>query len=243
MEPAATWSQQHDKLGGGEVTDRSLAATATVCRSMVDALGVSGVAVAVLADHESREMVHATDPVVAQLDELQFTLGEGPCLDAFVTRAPVLVPDLGSTADAEHWPGFAQAAVAVGARAVFAFPLVAGDEAFGVVEMYRRVAGGLSVEEVARASLMVDAAVGVVLHDLAGDDALLSTATMPDPLFGRPEVHQAAGMLSQQLGTSVGAALARLRAAAFADGVPINELARDVLARRLRLDEDSRERP
>ncbi|MBV8992163.1 MAG: ANTAR domain-containing protein, partial [Pseudonocardiales bacterium] len=52
------------------------------------------------------------------------------------------------------------------------------------------------------------------------------------------EVHQATGMISVQLGISVGEAFARLRARAFADDRLLSELATDVVARRIRFDHE-----
>jgi hypothetical protein len=51
------------------------------------------------------------------------------------------------------------------------------------------------------------------------------------------EVHQASGVVSVQLEVSVGEALVRLRAHAFATGHPLSEVAAAVVAHRLRLDE------
>ncbi|MGK2239135.1 MAG: hypothetical protein ACI9JD_001684 [Rhodococcus sp. (in: high G+C Gram-positive bacteria)] len=50
---------------------------------LVREVGVDGVGVAVFATDATRDLVFASDELVEQLDELQFTLGEGPCLDAY----------------------------------------------------------------------------------------------------------------------------------------------------------------
>jgi hypothetical protein len=59
------------------------------------------------------------------------------------------------------------------------------------------------------------------------------------PEFDRSDfhfvVHQASGMVSEQLRVSAGEALLRLRAHAFANDRPLNAVAEDVIARRLRL--------
>jgi hypothetical protein len=55
-------------------------------------------------------------------------------------------------------------------------------------------------------------------------------------------VHQAAGMVSAQLDVSVGHALIRLRAYAFGNDRPLADVARDVVALRLRFDADSGQR-
>ena len=56
---------------------------------------------------------------------LQFSLGEGPCFEAYRTRRPVLIPDLAAVAPT-RWPGYAMAAHDHGVRAVFALPLQVG---------------------------------------------------------------------------------------------------------------------
>jgi hypothetical protein len=78
-------------------------------------------------------MVHGSDVVAARLGDLQFDLGEGPSVDAFRERQPVLVPDVGDSGAAagERWPAFAPAGLAAGARALFAFPLQLGAAQLG----------------------------------------------------------------------------------------------------------------
>jgi hypothetical protein len=50
-------------------------------------------------------------------------------------------------------------------------------------------------------------------------------------------IHQATGMIAAQLDETVANALARLRAAAFASGRSMYEIAQDVVERRVRFDE------
>ena len=54
------------------------------------------------------------------------------------------------------------------------------------------------------------------------------------------EVHQATGMLIAHLNLPASAALARLRAYAFGHGRSLREVAADIVAGRLRLDEEFR---
>ena len=71
------------------------------------------------------------------VEELQFSLGEGPSLAAFAARRPVLVPNLIEAATT-MWPEYAPAAHGQGLRAVFAFPLQVGD---GMARRPGRVSG------------------------------------------------------------------------------------------------------
>jgi hypothetical protein len=78
--------------------------------------------------------LYVTSAVSELVAELQLTLGQGPGTEALVDDHPVLVPALGSDPSVRRWPAFAPAAVAAGVSAVFAFPLVMGAIAVGVLK-------------------------------------------------------------------------------------------------------------
>ncbi|MCK9921686.1 GAF domain-containing protein [Frankia sp. AgPm24] len=73
----------------------------------------------------------ASDPACARLDDLQFTLGEGPCRYAVQSGRSVFVGDLtgqaGQTGQVgQRWQMFTPAVLAAGFQAIFAFPLQIG---------------------------------------------------------------------------------------------------------------------
>ena len=199
---------------------------------------MDGAAIAVGGGQGTQQLVHATDAAIALLDDLEFTLGEGPCIDSYRTRRPVLVPNLDAAVAFARWPGFAHEATQVGARAVFAFPMSTNMVPFGVVEFYSRRRRLLNDRDLAAALLFTQDMVRVVLDDLVGALAAASVPGQSVPVFGRSEVAQASGMISEQTDSSVTDALARLRAHAFAVHRPIAELAADVVAGRYTLTED-----
>jgi hypothetical protein len=189
---------------------------------------VSGVGLALMTDEGPAGTVAATDGTALQLEELQFSLGEGPCVDASRTGRPVLQPDLARTAPA-RWPAFAAGAQAAGLVAVFAFPLRVGGIRLGVLDLYRIAAGALSAGELAEALSFADAATALLLHlqaQAAGWDVPAVWLALSDD---RAEVHQATGVVSVQAAVSLHEALLLLRARAYADQRPIGELALDVL--------------
>ncbi|MCW2904016.1 MAG: hypothetical protein JWO67_6281, partial [Streptosporangiaceae bacterium] len=180
----------------------------------------------------------ASDSGARQLEELQFTLGQGPCVDASRTGRPVLAPDFAPTSS-RHWPRFSAGADAAGLGAVFAFPLQVGGIRLGVLDLYRNTTGELSAEELADALSFADAATQLLL-DLQAQD---TTRAIPAPhalavLDDRAEVHQATGVVSVRARVSLARALALLRARAYAEGRPIGDLARDVLDGMVELGED-----
>ena len=206
-----------------------------ICVTAVDTLTASGAGVSLMTDEGMRGICAASDPRSAHLEELQFTLGEGPCVDAFESRRPVLVPDLADELMI-RWPAYAPAIHEKGIRAVFAFPLQIGAARLGVLDVFRDRAGSLDSGELSRAVLLAAAAVAALLdqQDQAG-----AAPDHPEKAFAdRAELFQAQGMVMVQLGISLSEAMARIRAYSYAENRRLDDVARDIVARRLRLDPD-----
>ena len=210
----AAWAESPDGTG------LPAGLTAACARS----LPVSGVGMALMTDEGPAGIIAATDGAAMELEELQFTLGEGPCVDASQTGRPVLQPEFARTAP-PRWPGFAGGALEAGVRALFAFPLRVGAIRLGVLDLYRDRAGRLSTDELAEALSFADAATLLLLHEEASTAASSAVPVLDD----RAEVHQATGVVSVQAAVGLAEALVLLRARAFADQRPLGDLARDVL--------------
>ena len=175
-------------------------------------------------------------------DELQFLLGEGPCLDSVARRAPVLVVDLADPDDA-RWPVYGPAMLDLQVRGVFAMPVVVAGEYVGALDLFCAKPGRLADEQVSGAIVAAELA-GIPLLDLLDDDM---QAAVADPnsnawaelnALSRTEVSQATGMLVAQLEVEPAEALVRLRAHAYSTGRSATDVARDILDRRLRLEAD-----
>lgn len=208
-----------------------------LCAAAVRALSASGTGLNVMIEDGVRGLMAASDPTTARIEDLQFVLGEGPCIDAFTARRPVLVPDLGDGASS-RWPGYAQAAYDVGVRAVFAFPLQIGAARLGVLDVFRPRPGTLTVDELVQALSFAEVAVTTLL---GGQDRAWPGAAadgLDEAMDSRAEVFQAQGMVMVQLGVSLAEALARMRAYAYAENRPLTDVAHDVVHRRLVFDRD-----
>jgi hypothetical protein len=207
-----------------------------VCSVGVELTATTGGAISLMAGDEPRGSLWTTDAVSAAIDELEFTLGEGPCVDAHRDGAPALEPDL-EHQHATRWPAFSPAALRVGARAVFGFPISIGITRLGALNLYRDSPGALSEQQHADACAIADvsARVLVALEGQPPASALAGELRGGGDL--RMVVHQASGMVSVQLGVSVDEALARLRAHAFAADQVLTHVAARVVTRDLRMDE------
>lgn len=210
--------------------------TKRVCEACRDITGLSGAVVMMMSANTGMVSLCAAGGVTPSLGELESALGEGPCTDAFLSNRPVLEPDLLNPIN-PRWAAFSEPALATGTRAVFAFPMGIGSARLGAVGLQADQPGNLSDEQHADSLVMADVAAQAILA-LQADQPW----TRPLPDFGgdgslQYVVHQATGMVSAQLDISVSEALVRLRAHAFARQRPLVELAGDVVARRVRLDD------
>ncbi len=145
------------------------------CMACADAVAAVGAALSLARGGGPRELVFVTDPCAGELQELQFMLGEGPCVDALGGSRAVLAPDLSSAGSQFRWPAFAPAAVRRGVRAVVSFPVQGGTIQSGVLGVYRLLAGPPSRGEMADALACASVALA-----LACDDQGSSTSG-PDP--------------------------------------------------------------
>jgi hypothetical protein len=231
-------------------SDSLFAGVGEICDTATLRARTDGAALAVLSrSAQSRELIYATDSLAQRLDELQYTIGEGPCFDAYLDDSPQFHPELTSTSKTSQWPTFAADATQLGAHALFAFPIPDGQRPMGVLELYRRSAGTLDAAECAA----VEECTATIAHRLvtnwehyvdrcgnvekaldaaATTDVALSQAANP---FTRTQIHIAGGMVAVQLGIDADEGVDRLRAYSYASGRRISCVAADIIARRLTL--------
>jgi GAF domain-containing protein len=220
------------QLVGSGATDLG---TKRLCEVCADVTGVTGAGIMLMSGDVPHGSLCTTDGVSELIEDLQYALGEGPCVDAFRQDRPVIEPDLAALG-MPRWPAFTGPAVEAGVRAVFGFPLQVGAVRLGALNLYRDRPGSLDDERHADALVMADvAAQAILVLQADAPPGTLATELAAGADF-HYVVHQAAGMVAAQLDVSVGQALIRLRAHAFGNDRPVTDVARDVVARRLRFD-------
>jgi hypothetical protein len=207
---------------------------------MLSSAGVDAAAVTVVLNACPRETLYASDQTTADLEEFVLTVGEGPSVDAFA-GGPVLVADLAAPDSSARWPAFSTEAGAAGMRAAFALPLQVGGIRLGVISLYRTRAGPLGREQLADALVLADTACALLLDAAPGNPADPGALGPEQARPRHPEVHQATGMLIVQLGVTAAVALVRLRAYAYANNLRLQDVAREIVARRLRFHSDDRD--
>jgi len=221
---------------------RGVDAADRLCEACVVLLDIDAAAISLVFDGANTGTLGSSGAPARVYDELQFLLGEGPCLDSITHRGPVFVIDLSDPAEI-RWPMFGPALLSHHIRAVYAMPVVVAGEYVGALDLFRNQPGTLDGDRLAGALAAAEIA-GIPLLDLLDGD-LHGAALDPKSNtwaelneLSRAEVSQATGMLVAQLEVEPPEALVRLRAHAYAYGRSATDVARDILDFRLMLEKD-----
>ncbi|WP_172386581.1 GAF and ANTAR domain-containing protein [Streptomyces sp. MNP-20] len=198
------------------------------------ALGLDGLTVALIASTGFTELVwhDPADRIGPALDDLQFTLGEGPTPDVARTGLATLHTDLTDTPDTQ-WPAFTPAALGLGARALIALPLALGAIRLGVLSGHRTTPGALTTTQRGDLVTLTNAVAFLTLTAPEATVGLHSPHTDHVTLH-RAEVHQATGVIAARQSLPLQTALLRLRAYAFSHDRDLLDVARAVLDGTLR---------
>ncbi|CPR07214.1 putative RNA-binding protein [Mycobacterium bohemicum DSM 44277] len=221
---------------------RGVQAADRLCEACVILLDVDAAAISLVFDGANSGTLGSSGEPARRYDDLQFTFGEGPCLDAVTGRTPILVVDLADP-DEARWPAYGPAMLDYEIRFVYAIPIVVAGEFVGALDLFRARPGQLPRQDLSGAVAAAELA-GIPVLDLLDAD-LQASVTDPDSnawadlnALSRAEVSQATGMLVAQLEVEPAEALVRLRAHAYASGRGVTDVARDILDHRLHLDAD-----
>ncbi|MFI5664838.1 GAF and ANTAR domain-containing protein [Streptomyces sp. NPDC051684] len=200
--------------------------------SCATALGLDSLTLCLL-DQSGLELVwyDPDDSAAIAFEDLQYTLGEGPTLDAARTGELVLVPDL-HTVPEHRWPALLAAAQQKLPSAAHAVPLNLGAVRIGVLTGHRSIPGPLTRAQMGALLALAEGATMILttpdgIHDMSSNNPL--------PLH-RALIHQATGALTVLLDIPLSEALARLRAYAFTHNLPLLDVAHDVVHHQANLD-------
>ena len=223
-----------------------LSAADRLCLACVELLEVDGAAISLMHAGTTWGTFGSCGELSRRLDELQFTFGEGPCLDAVRHGGPVLVVDLEDPAE-QRWPAYREAVLGSGVRAVFALPVDVSGCHVGALDLFRERRGPLSDTALAGGLLAAELAALPLLNLMTSDVDRFGAQPAGGgweqlASLARAEVHQATGMIMEARNSSSTEALVRLRAYAFAQGLTASEVAWEVIERRLLLDTDDSRR-
>jgi hypothetical protein len=95
--------------------------------------GITRASISLTSGDGTIETLAPTDPIATEADQLQYDLGEGPCLDAALTEPVVQVDDVATD---ERWPQYGPKAAALGLCSQLAFQFRATPRVRGALNLY-----------------------------------------------------------------------------------------------------------
>jgi transcriptional regulator with GAF, ATPase, and Fis domain len=181
-----------------------------------------------LADQRGNlEFMAGSDENVKLLELFQIQNQEGPCLDAFRTRRPVINADL-RTASA-RWPRFARRATAAGFCSVHAFPLRLRSEVIGALNLFGTGGDALDDADVQIVQAVADVATIGLLQERTIHRSEVLTEQLQGALNSRIVIEQAKGAIAQAHGVSIDEAFARMRSYARGTNRRLSDIAHAVV--------------
>lgn len=195
-----------------------------VMAAIASVLGASSALAVLHGQRHGAAVVGASDRTAQAAHDLELVMAEGPTLEAAQRGAPVTAA---GTALAERWPRYGAAVTELGVHAVVAAPLGLPGARIGALCALGREPE-MGDEAGPAAGRMADAFTLLLLQQLADlplpdDDSLV--LSLFDGASYLAVVHQAAGMVSVQCDCSIEDAQDLLAMRAFAEGVPVAEIA------------------
>jgi len=138
-------------------------------------------------------LVH-TDPIVVEIDALQQSTGEGPCLDAIAHRLIFYADDLGRDL---RWLHFAPEASKAGIRSVLALPLSA-DAQLGALNLYALYPLAFGVIDRAKATILASMASLALSVAYSHEDEERRAENLYAAMASREAIGEAIGILMER---------------------------------------------
>ena len=171
--------------------------------------------------------VASADPLARLLDEQQYEVEDGPCLQALRTGQVVLSDDLSTET---RWDGYPAMAVAYGARSVYSSPLVVGEKPIGALNLYATAAGAFTADSQAAAAQLTALTAATITAAIRHYDEATLTDHLKTALSSRSVIDQAIGIIIGMQRCPPETAFDILRTVSQNRNIPLREIAADLVA-------------
>lgn len=216
-----------DLVLDNEDVEGFLASLTTLAATALSSTG-AGVSCGISVTRRKRPPAQAcSGPLAWSVDELQNSLGEGPCLLAMTEQRTVLAADLDGE---ERWPRFVQSVAGHGVRSVLGVPLVGEGEARAVLNLFASRPNAFSHEDVHAAEAFAGQASRALKLALRIAELSETVQNLRAALDGRAAIDMALGVVMGQNHCSHDAAFGILQRTASTRNVKLRDLAASVVA-------------
>jgi GAF domain-containing protein len=171
--------------------------------------------------------VASADPLARLLDEQQYELEQGPCLEALRTGKLVEADDL---IDETRWPGYPARAVAHGIRTIHSSPLLINDEPIGAINMYAEAPHAFDADARAAIKQLTAMAAATITAAMRHYDEATLTDHLRAALSSRSVIDQAMGIVIGMQHCMPSEAFDVLRTVSQNRNIPLRQVATELVA-------------
>lgn len=199
----------------------------TLVDRCVEVLDVAAAGIMLAAPGGELQLITASSETMRLVELFELQTAEGPCLDSFRSRRPVVNQDL--TNAAARWPQFAPMAVEQGFRAADAIPMRLRGQIIGALNLFRIETGSLNDGDVLAAQALADIATIAILqnrHTVATHEL---NAQLETALSSRIVIEQAKGMIAERRNVAADQAFTHLRTYARSHNLRLADVARSTI--------------
>lgn len=209
------------ELAALTVSDDDLEQTAEgVVALACDTLDCSYAGLTVFRAGGSFETLAPTDPLVIEADQLQYELGEGPCVEAAWEDNTFLSHDLATDG---RWPNWGPKAAAIGFGSMLAARLSIGDQTIGALNLYSRDVRDYTADDRETAVIFASHAAATIV-------SVRERENLKEAVEGRTLIGQAQGILMARFDLDADRAFAVLRRFSQTQNVKLRAVAELVIA-------------
>jgi transcriptional regulator with GAF, ATPase, and Fis domain len=179
-----------------------------------------------LIERQGPDTMVASEDFVRAVDEVQYGIGEGPCLLAVESR---LTQKSGSLGGEPRWPRFGPRAGRLGVHSALSLPLLLGDRVVGALNVYGRARDAFDERSVSLGERFSVPAAVTAAHALLLEESRRVTAQLQEALVNRATIDRALGIIMSRTGFTSEQAFEQLRERSQLDDLKLNEVARQLV--------------
>ncbi len=184
-----------------------------------------------LLEADRADTIVKSAPFVREVDDIQYRLGEGPCITAAAVGRPMRSGSLGGD---HRWPRFGPRVGRLGVHSVLSLPLISADQVVGAVTVYAHARDAFD-EQAERVGQLFAAPAAIAVqnaHVLA--QTRRHAARLKSALAHRAVIDQAIGIVMSRTGVSADQAIDRLRDMSQQQATKLTTVAENVVLEAVR---------
>jgi GAF domain-containing protein len=181
----------------------------TLADRCVEVLDVSAAGLMLVAPEGELRAVASSSEAMRIVELFELQTQEGPCLECYRTRRPVLNRHL--TEVENRWPRFTPVALEAGFHSVHALPMRLRGEVIGALNLFRSDRADLGEADIVTGQALADVATITILQHRAFLESRLVNAQLNHALNSRIVIEQAKGVLAERAGINVEEAFSSMR--------------------------------